>query len=469
MLRRDFIGLGLSSLASVPLSCVPLSSARAAGTGLPLRNARSCDAVCDAYMINTKLFYKDTIYGRHFDAVVDLLRELGVRIVRERITTSTSIGTGNQQDAMIQLAQHGVRWHGTVGEIEDWRRASTVNREVIRHLATYYRPRVGDLSNLIHSLGGCNEIDGDKVNGHMDPLWAPHGRLMQRALWTAAKAEPATRHLPVAGPSTGTDITRGAAAVLGDLSAWCDIGNGHLYNKGGSPSRDIDAQLSKLSVVFPDADRWIMTETGYNNSPQDNLGRTVPEHASATYAIRAICDYFTRRTVYGRFELLDDPDPIDYSSQASINRTALRDAHFGLVAMTKDTVGASTPDTWRKKPEFYATKRFLHLMADRGPSFTPRPMRLGIAAGTDDLLHQLVQKRDGRHYLLLWRDVEVSTLYPDAQRIRVRPVQVRLSMGTARPIAVYDPRRSEAPVATHSARTQVDVPVAGDVMVVEIG
>ena len=52
-----------------------------------------------------------------------------------------------------------------------------------------------------------------------------------------------------------------------------------------------------------------MTGTGYNNSPQDNLGRSIPEWALAVYAIRGVCNFFRRDTVYGRFELLDDPDP----------------------------------------------------------------------------------------------------------------------------------------------------------------
>jgi len=31
--------------------------------------------------------------------------------------------------------------------------------------------------------------------------------------------------------------------------------------------------------------------------------------ALAVYAIRGVCNFFRRDTVYGRFELLDDPDP----------------------------------------------------------------------------------------------------------------------------------------------------------------
>ncbi len=472
MRRRNFLSLGVTSMASLAVPAHSASAALTAGQdgsgaarALPLMRARMADEIPQSYMVNTKLFYRDTVYG-HTDAVVDLLKELGVRIVRERITTGTSTGTDKQHRAMLRLANAGVRWHGTVGNLSDWRNADRVNRDVMQHLASYYRPRLGgNLGALMHSFGGCNEIDGFP----RDPQWAAHGRVMQKALWRAAKDNAATRNIVVAGPSTRTDITAARAADLGDLSAWSDWANGHIYNKGTSPSREIDAHMRILRRCFPRADRWIFTETGYNNSPQDNTGKTVPPAASATYAVRGICDFFQRRAVYGRFELLDDPDWINYSSQRSINQTADRNAHFGLVAMPKHTVRESTPDTWRKKPEFYATKHFLNLLADRGPRFSPHPLRVELKGARGDLRRALVQKRNGKHYLLLWRDVEVSTHYPDAEPIWVRPYDVLVHLGTHRPSAVYVPRRSNRPVDTNPPRAWIRVPVGKDLVVVELG
>ena len=112
---------------------------------------------------------------------------------------------------------------------------------------------------------------------------------------------------------------------------------------------------------------------------------------------------------------------IDHASQETINRTASREAHFGLVAMTEPTVAASTPETWRHKPEFYATQRFLRLLSDRGSAFTPVPLRARVSGGGDDLRQLVVQKRDGRHYLLLWRDVDVAETYPLGRALLVLP------------------------------------------------
>jgi len=420
-------------------------------------------------MVNTKLFYNDKVYG-HTEAVVDLLRELGVRIVRERITTGSSSGTRKQQRAMLELAGAGIRWHGTVGGLDEWSDADAVNRGVMRHLESYYGPRVdGDLSALMHSFGGCNEVDGPVVNGRRDPEWAAHAPPCSGPSGERPSRAPRPGRSPWPDrPPARTSPSRGRAssATSATAATWATR---TCTTRATSPTQNLDEHLATLRHCFPHVSDWVFTETGYNNSPQANLGRTVPEFASASYAVRGICDFFRRRAIYGRFELLDDPDPIDHSTQASINRTVERDAHFGLVAMTRDTVRASTPDTWRKKPEFYATKRFLRLMADPGRSFTPDDLRLELSGGGDDLQQELVQKRDGTHYLLLWRDVEVATLYPDGERTRVDSTRVTVRLGTARPVAVYEPRSSDRAQATYSPRSAFDVRVAGDLVVVEIG
>ncbi len=479
MRRREFLsaasagvaaGLLPTGLGGTPFAAAASASASASASTLTLTSApRMADALCRNYMVNTKMYHAPTVYG-HTDAVIELLTELGVRTVRERVTTGRSQGTKNQLYAMPRLARSGVRWHGTVAGLEDWPNAAQANKEVMDFLATSHAPQMdGDLTQLMHSFGGCNEIDGAVVNGKRDPEWAAHARMMQRALWEQAKDNAATRGIPVAGPSTRTDFDHQKAAMLGDLSGICELGNGHLYNKGKSPTGELDGHLNILQPCFPGVNSYIMTETGYNNSPQDDLGKTVPEFASAIYAVRGLCDFFRRDTVYGRFELLDDPDPIDYTSQASINRTADREGHFGLVAMTKDTVRESTPDTWRKKPEFHATRRLLGLLEDRGPAFRTDPFEVTVTGGEPDLQHLLLQKRDGRHYLLLWRDVNVCSLYPEAAAIAVEPARLTVKMQAARPIAIHAPNRQDAPLRTESARRAFRVNVRGDLKVVEIG
>ncbi len=432
--------------------------------GFSVFPASMAEDLCASYCLNTKTYFTSTVYGQTA-AVVDLVRELGVRIIRERIVAGSSTAARTQQQAMLDLANSGVRWHGTVAELADWPNAAEANREVMEVLASVYGPQLGgDLSALMHSFGGCNEVDGT-----FDPKWAAHARVMQQALWEQAKTNPLTRDIPVAGPSTRSDVTPARATELGDLSAWCDrFANAHMYNRGKSPTRNIDAHMAILAPCFPHAERWIFSETGYNNSLQDNAGQTVPEAASATYAVRGICDFFRRGAIYGRFELLDDPDVINMRSQASINSTADLEAHFGLVAMTEGSVSTATPDTWRKKPEFFATQRFLKLLSDRGSSFHPAGLAMRITGGSNDLQQLLVQKRDGKHYILLWRDVDVATTYPEGRSLRVHPDVVTVDLERAHTVAVYEPATSLHPVAARPHTRSVSVSLAGELVAIEV-
>lgn len=479
--RRSFLGLGLGlGLGSTGVAACDSSGARGsrgssapADAATPARPvpvaARSADDVCNAYAVNTKLFYNTSVYG-YTTQIVELLTELGVRTVRERMTTGTSPGARKQQAAMPRLARHGIRWHATVAKLEDWPRATQATAAVLAMATDFYGPAVdGDLPALLHSFGGCNEVDGAGRDGAVDPRWAEHARLMQHELWGQAGADQRTASIPVAGPSTRTDVTPERAGLLGNLSRVSDWGNAHLYGGGTSPTRGLDEQLATLAPVFGDPPRWFFTETGYTNSPQDNAGRSVSEEAAATYALRAICDYFVRDCIYGRFELMDDPDDVDRTSQATINATADPQAHFGLVAVGGGTAATATPDTWRRKPEFDATRRLLALMSDPGPRQAPQPLDLSLNGTTADLQHTVVQKRDGRHYVLLWRDVAVATTFPDPRPLAVPPVRVTAVLRTARPTVVYSPRYTEAPVAKRPARDHFEVDVAGDLVVVEIG
>jgi hypothetical protein len=81
----------------------------------------------------------------------------------------------------------------------------------------------------------------------------------------------------------------------------------------------------------------------------------------------------------------------------------------------------------------------------------------------------VAQKRDGRHYLLLWRDVEVASQHDEARNFDVPAASVRIQLVTPRPAAVYAPRYHDRPVHTQPPRTEITVEVAGDLVIVELG
>jgi hypothetical protein len=458
--RRAVLTAGVATAAAVVTGCGLFR--REPTTGM---HAHWADDLCESYAINIKSFYATSVYG-YTDALFDLITELGVRTVRERAVTG-SFGAQQQRALQLRLAESGVRWHATVATLADWPRAAQVTEAALRVLTRSFGRKVDDMGSLLHSLGGCNEIDGPVLNGEVDPQWAAHGRLMQRTLWERVRSDPAFDDVPVVGPSTRTDVTPERARLLGDLSAWCDWGNAHMYNRGVSPTKNIDRHLEILRPCFPHADRWFFTESGYNDSLATDRGATVSEEAAATYAVRAICDFFKRDSIYGRFELLDDPDRVNTRTQETINATSDREAHFGLVAVP-DSRAEAHPENWRRKPEFFSTQRFLRLMEDRGSRPRTQPLEADIVS-SHPLERLVVQKRDGRHYLLLWRDVEVASRHDQTHDSAVPAASVTVQLRMPRPAAVYVPRHGARPVHTQPPRTEVTVEVAADLVIVELG
>ena len=409
---------------------------------------------------------------------------------------------------MAQFAAAGIRWHVTLGDLKDvvsftLGSGSTLQNDSAR-VTAYARSRIalelselvnsfkplapgGDLSKLIHSLAGPNEVDNEGNNG---PFWAENARIFQQELWNQAHALTAFRGIPIAAPSTRTDLTAAKASALAGpnnvLRTWCDRGNPHLYQHGVSPTDYLDAMLQVIAPISGSAPA-IFSETGYNNAGftgtgsyiggGDNLlGAPVPEWVSSVYAPRALGDFAKRGALYVRFELLDDPDPTGKT----------RESHFGLIRMTQGTVTAATPSTWERKPEFHAMRRLHNLLRDSSGPFTPTGLSFSITdagpAGTN-LQHLIVQKSNGHHYLLLWRNVDVFV--PDragpGHEVTVPAVPIAIRLGTAKTVNVYQPNQATAQsIGTPAAIAPVlqtlsvaangtfTVPLAGDLKVLEI-
>lgn len=107
MRRRQFLAAAGVGVAAGAIPTVTGLSP-ALGTEPRLMDARMADAVVRNYLINTKMFYATQVY-KHTDAVIDLLTELGVRSVRERVTVGNSLGTRAQLYAMPRLASRGIK------------------------------------------------------------------------------------------------------------------------------------------------------------------------------------------------------------------------------------------------------------------------------------------------------------------------------------------------------------------------
>lgn len=385
-----------------------LAPRRAAAVGTPPQPvaAAAADDLVDAFGVVIHLHFGDTVYADH-DAVVAWLSALGVRHARTRLTARTEV-----LDGFEDLARRGIKVQGVCGALGDPEPMDSLMRAV--------RTRFPDPTQVFSAFEGINEPNNDDVP------WVEETRAKTRALHEARTAHDLSA-IPIVAPSlarVGSGGVEGAntreqAVRLGDLSAWVDHGNMHVYPRGLQPSTDIEHFTSVAREVAPGRSVFC-TEGGYFTATEYEGGAfPVPPLVAAAYAPQMLLEHWvsgTRR--FFRYELFDDPGfgPDE------------REAHFGMVART----GAGILSLPFPKPDFVSTRRLLEIFGDPGPRFEPAPLEMALT-GPADLRSALFARRDGSHLLCLWSDRSVYD-----------PVERRMKRGLIAPAATADLRLGRA-------------------------
>ena len=113
------------------------------------------------------------------------------------------------------------------------------------------------------------------------------------------------------------------------------------------------------------------------------------------------------------------------------------------------------------KPAFTALSRFLALLSDLGPAFTPGRLAFGLSNASVSVHQLLLQKRSGLFYLALWREVEST----DEDINETVTIDLNRS---AKILTVFNPVSASAPVAQGRGKTlTVNVSDALTVVVVD--
>jgi hypothetical protein len=421
-------------LAVVALLCAGLvvASAETPGHHAPAASASditpvpaaAADSLVDSYGVGIHLAFLDTPY-KDATAVAGALKDLGVRHVRDDLYMANP----RQYAGIRTVANEGVRFNLIMGRPTSPQSAADYVATVAKELP----------ASAVESIEGTNEWD---ISGR--DAWVEEMHTRQKQLYAAAKANPATKHLPVLAPALAF---RWNYAAAGDMSTTADLANGHLYPGGWQPTEPM-AKSTNAIRSSSGSQQLIVTEAGYNNAVNTTNGHLpVPEDVSGVYQPRLLLDHVLRGTkrVYS-YELIDefnDPD-----------RTNV-EAHFGL--LRRDL----TP-----KPAYTAMKNLLGLVADPGASFTPGSLAYRLEGAGSDVRQLLVQKRNGQFVLLLWRDVAVYDP-TKKQRLTVTPTPVTLNLASAAVIHTYKPTQG-AQATTVGTAGSVSLSLDGQVQAVTI-
>ena len=388
----------LTPLAAT-LAALLLIATPSAGAAPP--RLASAAAFRDSVGVATHPSYFNTPYGQ-WNRVVARLRELGVHHIRGSFFASGNAGWNARQAQNFRTAYAaGIR----------------ANVVLDRHCSPSGRvdPCLSGMKTELPrgSVESVEWLNEDDLFG--GPGWKPVLQSWGRDLYRRVKADPVLRSLRVVGPSL---VAPNAPAVLGDQSAYLDVGNLHPYTGGLSPDpRHTLAEERRMRPVSGDKP-LVATEAGFHTSPLETNGSHPPtdEPTAAVYTLRTVLEHFADgidRTYL--YELLDQrAAPLDSYS------------NFGLLHAD-----------FSPKPAFTQLRRLLSMIGSSAPpSLTP--LAVSIGGDTSDVRSLLLQQGAGRYALVLWRTASVWDR--DARRpLTVAPRRVTVSAPQAATVAVEHP------------------------------
>lgn len=388
-----------------------------AAQATPVTAKRTNDFI-DSICVNTHLGYLDTPYGQ-YDTVKQKLLDLGVRHIRD----------GSSRDDVIKkfqdLAAVGIKINYIMNPTEGTAPNSSYWVKAPGYMITDFVKKVG--TNVIDAVEIANEIDlnygnfywhkGDtaKLNNDSNSslFWISYIRSLTKDTWDAIKNDPVTAGVKVIGPSLGRTYEYGSKPPLGDLSSFVDWGNFHPYPFGGNPFNEpftyntiakyyYHANFPAVNMdEYPYAMKlygapygtkpMAATETGYFTSTKS---KGISEKVHGKYMPRIFLEYFRKgiaRTC--SYELLDEWKEPGNS-----------EANFGLLR-----------NDLSPKPAYTAVKNMIGRLKDtntNSTTFTPTALDYTLTVtpptgyNRTQYVHSLLlQKGDGKFYLVLWHEI----------------------------------------------------------------
>lgn len=409
---------------------------RVAAQGGAPEQARSADTFVDTIGVNTHIHHPNQYSDLH--QVQDKLTNLGVRHIRDAAHLESDYDTANYQ-RYRRLAAVGIKTQ----MIFDLRPGVSGHEQLLEPTADKIRQIAEMAGNSLEAFEGANEYDLIGGEG-----WANALRLHQQQLYQAVKGNPSTANVPVYGPSLA--YTRENSDDLGDLSAYMDGQNLHSYPGGRLPTFDLYQYIQAYALVGGTKPLHA-TETGYHNAtnqgPEHDSG--VSDEAAGKYMPRLMLEYFNRGFVRTfQFQLLDTyPNP-DRSNA---------EEHYGLIR-----------NDWTEKPAYTSLKNLINLLNDPGDSFTPQSLAYSLSGDTTNVHHTLLQKRDGRFYLILWQEVP-SYVNATQEDISVPAQAVTINLGGSFATAkTYLPYDSSEVIGQFANPTQLALNIPDHPLVVEL-
>lgn len=430
--------LSLAVILSAAAACAPPTSLEE-GMGRHdsvsvsvYEQARPADSLVNSIGLNVHLTYFRTTYGTGFDNIVKpKLIALGVRHLRDHgDVVDDDSWMRTVYGRMGELAAAGIKFNLVLRPNQNSTNYTSIPQ--FQRLMEYAAPSV-------EAFEGLNEHDiSNRTN------WVSEVRSFQRALYTAVKADARTRNMAIYGPAMAHPRN---AANVGSLAEYMTEGAIHPYPGGSLPMtsiRDHEQRSAAISGALP----FVVTEAGYHTAIRwtgDHPG--ISEQAQARYTPRMFLEFFNAGVERSYlYEFVDQG-----------NDLTNRELSFGLLRSDGS-----------EKPAYTSLKNLIAILKDPGPSFSPGTLGFTLDGDSSRVERMVLQKRDGRFYLVLWQNQKSYDLQARSN-ITVSDRAAHLTLSTsARTIKVYDPLRSASAVSSYSDVGNVPLEIGDWPLIVEI-
>jgi hypothetical protein len=428
-----------------------LTNPSAAAAPVP---ARPADAFVESVGIVGPFGEAKGVYAENYEALKDVIRELGVRYYRTSAVLPRAAKVA--QDFSASLGMKGI-FH-----LSDWDGGKANGVRLGGAAAIIDALTAGGTAGIL-AFEGPNELNH---NGPSD--WAKQLRDYQLEIYTHVKSQPRLRDVLVVGPSLVTNAERPKPSErLGNIEDRIVLGNMHDYVADGDAIESRfrpGAALLRANNFGPVP--LMITETGTCTEWQLVKARTpsekcVSEKAQAKYLPRNLLDKFDEnpRNKAFIFELINRAPPAGAESAGG-------DGWWGWGLLDYQM---------NRKPGFYAMRNLLQLLSDEGGDFAAGTLDYNLKGAGDRVRQVLLQKRNGTFYVALWQPVrsfdEDRNVGLDSPEIPVTLTLVRpanLSLFRPTPIDGTDPSAALKPVQTAVNASSIELQVPDHVLIVEV-
>lgn len=362
-------------------------------SGLPSVRARMADELATLVGVNTHVNYSGTVYDREFYSIIKpRLIELGVRHIRDNPGSDTN---ATVKARYVELARAGIRLTLVTWDAQDFDLG-------------YARSLNISGTTVVEAVEPPNERDNAWGSG-----WPQQMRSYMLGMHPRYKADPVTKGITILGPSFAK--TRDSApllrSVFADAANYFDCGNVHDYSgchpegsTGGGWGLNLSDAIERQR--FGSAKPVWATENGYKMSGAQRGHSAVTQRAAAKYLPRQfVCHLVNNAPRLFMYQLMNHDEE-----------------DFGLL----DRAG-------NRRLQFYAVKNFIALFNDSGAAFTTGRLYYKLSGSTTNVRQLVLQRRDGRFYLVLWQSLRSSIdAMADAQTGDVEPARapVTITLGT---------------------------------------